>query len=187
MSPEDRKLPRKRERHGRKKTTEYTIWISMRQRCLNPRNKAYPLYGGRGIAICARWNNFSNFLQDMGPRPAPGQSLDRIDNDGNYEPGNCRWATSVEQGANTRKARLVTLDGKTQTIRAWEREKGLLSGTVRSREKRGWSLADAISTPAVPGQRRVTKVKRDYSLRTRDEHGRYLPECAAAAIGEAIP
>jgi hypothetical protein len=71
----------------------------MRQRCLYPRSKKYPRYGGRGITICERWSLFANFLADMGERPA-GKTLDRVDNDGNYEPGNCRWATSAEQASN---------------------------------------------------------------------------------------
>jgi hypothetical protein len=92
-------------RHGEatahRRTTEYRIWEAMRYRCGNPRSRAYKWYGARGIKVCSRWACFENFLADMGRRPA-GRSLDRINNDGNYEPGNCRWATALEQVHNRR-------------------------------------------------------------------------------------
>ena len=83
----------------------YNVWNGMRQRCHNPNQPHYPRYGGRGISVCDRWLKFENFLADMGEPPGPGYSLDRIDNDGNYEPGNVRWATKAEQRANQRKRR----------------------------------------------------------------------------------
>jgi hypothetical protein len=83
--------------HGMFGTPEYNIWTGMKQRCLNPRCKDYPRYGGRGITVCERWQKFENFYEDMGPRPSPGHSIDRVDNDRGYEPGNCIWATVAEQ------------------------------------------------------------------------------------------
>lgn len=149
--------PRKgHSKHGMNKSPEHRAWVHMRQRCGNPNKREYKHYGGRGITVCERWlNSFETFLADVGMKPSPAHSLDRIDVNGHYEPGNVRWATQQQQAENTRAARLVTLDGKTQTISAWEREMGLSRGMVRGREARGWSIANAIKTPSVPGQKRV--------------------------------
>lgn len=90
--------------HGHTASPTYTAWANMIQRCKNARNKRFKDYGGRGIKVCDRWHGFTVFLADMGEKP-PGLTLDRIDNDGNYEPGNCRWATAAEQRANKRARR----------------------------------------------------------------------------------
>jgi hypothetical protein len=86
--------------HGGTYTREYRVWWDMHQRCSNPKNERYPKYGGRGISVCERWDDFRLFIADMGQRPSCDHSLDRKDNDGNYDPGNCRWATRSEQQRN---------------------------------------------------------------------------------------
>jgi hypothetical protein len=96
--------------HGHKAgggaTPEYTSWAQMKARCRNPQNARYRDYGGRGVKVCQRWLSFENFLADMGPKPSRHHSIDRLDNDGDYEPENCRWATAQEQGRNTRSVKL---------------------------------------------------------------------------------
>lgn len=162
------------ERHGMNKSPEHRAWVHMKQRCTNPNKREFKHYGGRGISVCDEWmRSFSAFYAYVGPKPSAAHSLDRIDVDRGYEPGNVRWATKQTQVENTRVARLVTLNGKTQTISAWEREMGLSKGQVRSRESSGWNLEEAILTPSRPGQKRHMRVQRDYSTYQRDEHGRY--------------
>ena len=95
-------------KHGESitKPSTYNIWRSMRHRCLNPQRKDYPSYGGRGIQVCERWNDYRMFKIDMGTRPSKKFSLDRINVDGNYEPGNCRWATQEQQNQNKRGSKV---------------------------------------------------------------------------------
>lgn len=106
----------KRTRHGNAKrgmhTKEFTAWSSMRDRCTNPKNNSYPNYGARGIRICDRWMCFENFLADMGKAPSQKHTLERIDNDGNYSPSNCKWATRAEQNVNKRGAGIRNTKGQ---------------------------------------------------------------------------
>lgn len=108
----------------------YTTWQAMRRRCNWSGNDAYHNYGGRGIKVCERWNNFRVFVADMGPKPTLEHTLERIDNDGHYEPSNCRWATRLEQGQNTRRCRFVTIDGITASIGSHARRLGMDRSTV---------------------------------------------------------
>lgn len=128
-----------------KVTPTYAAWCNMRRRCRAVNEAAYVNYGGRGIDYCPRWDKFEAFLSDMGERKE-GLSLDRIDNDGNYEPGNCRWATRKEQSLNKRSNVYIEYDGKNQTIKEWSDELGLKYMTLSSRIKRGWSYERALTT-----------------------------------------
>ena len=126
------------------KTPEYIVWCGMRDRCRNPNNKRFARYGGRGINICTRWEDFALFREDMGLRPSPKYAIERIDNDGNYEPGNCRWATKTEQAANQAHTHLLTAFSKTLPVTAWARELGISRTTIRDRLRRGWSPEEAL-------------------------------------------
>lgn len=124
----------------------YRSWAAMKSRCLNPNDSSYANYGGRGIRVCVRWMDFQAFLADMG-EPPPGMTLDRERNDGNYEPGNCRWATKLQQQNNMRSNRLVEFEGRTHTIAEWSRKIGLPTHVIRKRLNRGWSIQTALCTP----------------------------------------
>jgi hypothetical protein len=127
----------------------------MRARCLNPNCEKYANYGGRGIKVCERWmRSFEAFYEDMGPRPSPKHSIDRIDNDGDYEPGNCRWATDDVQRWNKRSSRpLLEYDGRRMTVYEWAEVTGIHFGTIVTRVNRGWSMRDALTIPAGNGNR----------------------------------
>ena len=107
--------------HGLSRLPEYHVWASMIQRCTNKNNTRYHCYGGRGISVCERWHTFPEFFEDMGPRPSRNHSIDRINNDGNYEPGNVRWATYVEQANNKRFNNLFSIEGRVDTLSNWAR------------------------------------------------------------------
>lgn len=130
---------------GKLRTPTYNSWHKMKQRCLNPKNDEYSNYGGRGITVCERWLDFENFLADMGPRPT-GTSIDRFpDKNGNYEPGNCRWATAKEQNNNMRKNIFLEYGGTRLTVAQWARRLGISPGTLHGRLRSGWSVERALS------------------------------------------
>jgi len=122
----------------------YRTWKHMLDRCRNPGAREYPYYGGRGIHVCKRWRvSFVAFREDMGPR-LPGTSLDRIDNDGDYTPKNCRWATIAQQARNTRYNRRITHNGETLCLVDWARRIGISHSTLRWRLQH-WSVARALA------------------------------------------
>ena len=133
------------EAYGKDRTAEYQCWQDMFQRCYNPRSTGFHNYGGRGITVCDRWRSYEHFLADMGRRPSGKHSIDRRDNDGNYEPGNCRWAVKVEQDNNRRTNRLITFKGKRQSLTQWARELGIHPNTLQNRLASGWTPERAFS------------------------------------------
>jgi hypothetical protein len=125
--------------HGRKHTSEYNSWKGMRVRCTNPKDGSYLYYGGRGITVCDRWlNSFENFYDDMGDKPTPQHSIDRIDVNGNYEPSNCRWATTKEQANNKTNSVAVTICGETKPIEQWAIEIGISRQGLQWRIDKGY-------------------------------------------------
>lgn len=134
--------------HGSRGTVEYKAWGAMLHRCNCESSEVYHNYGGRGIAVCESWRKFENFYADMGPRPTPKHSIDRIDNDGNYEPGNCRWATSKQQHRNKRRTIHLTFRGETKSLMDWAEALGVSHELIRARiRKLGWSVEKALTTP----------------------------------------
>ncbi len=123
-------------KHGRSGTKEFNSWMSMRQRCENPRAKAFPEYGGRGISVCERWSSFDNFFADMGVRPI-GTSLDRIDNDKGYSPDNCRWALASQQVRNRRTTVFYSHNNVTLSLQEWGEKIGVPYKTMWARYKSG--------------------------------------------------
>lgn len=137
----------------RPKTSEYNIWVTMRQRCNNPKDQVYHRYGARGIKVCDRWSSFKLFLADMGPRPSKDHSLDRYpDMKGNYEPNNCRWATSTEQANNRSTNRHIELNGRRVTIMQAERITGVHHHTIIYRLNAGKSPEEAVSLAHKAGE-----------------------------------
>lgn len=140
-------------------SVEYLTWSRMKSRCYDPESQSFGNYGGRGIVVCSEWlHDFMAFYRYVGPRPGRGYSLDRYpNNDGNYEPGNVRWATAKQQLRNTRANTVITFRGKTQCLEAWAEELGMLSITLGARIGRyGMSMEDAASTPVRRRSRKRT-------------------------------
>lgn len=133
--------------HGLTHTPEWEVWRRMRQRCSLKTRKDFPRYGGRGISVCKRWMRFENFLKDMGARPSPKHSIERKDNNGNYEPSNCVWALPVEQANNRRSSRILEFGQQRLTISQWARRLGMGHDTLSRRLKLGWPVEKALTTP----------------------------------------
>lgn len=132
--------------HRKSKTRAYRVWQNMIRRCSNPKDWAYRWYGGRGISVCERWRDFTKFLEDMG-QPPDGLEIDRINNNGNYEPGNCRWATIQEQMNNRRNTIRIEFQGCVDTISGWAIKLKMCRQTLRRRFENGWSVERALTTP----------------------------------------
>lgn len=138
----------KKEMHGLSSHPLYKTWINMLDRVRNPKNPYYHNYGGRGIKVHPNLTRFSGFLEVVGDRPSPRHQLDRIDNDGDYRPGNLRWATKKKQAQNMRKNHHLTIKGMTKTLTEWAEEMNLAPSTIHYRLSRGMSEEQAVLTPA---------------------------------------
>ncbi len=137
-------------------TSEYRIFHKMKERCYNKNSIGYCNYGGRGIKICDRWlENVINFINDMGIRPSYKYSIERRDNDGDYCPENCYWATDKEQSNNKRNNVLLTFNNKTQNISQWGYELNIRPSIITKRLKRGWSIEDTLSKPVNNGNEKL--------------------------------
>lgn len=128
----------------------YERWFQMIARCTNPSHPAFSNYGARGVTVCERWKLFKNFRHDMGPAFKLGFSIDRINNDGSYEPSNCRWADRETQNNNTRRNRFIEFNGETMTVGQWSRRIGIKHRTLYIRINRGWPIHEAIGCPVGP-------------------------------------
>lgn len=138
----------------------YQCWQDMKQRCYNPNSLQFKNYGARGIVVCERWrSDFSNFLQDMGTKPS-GLTIDRIDNDGDYCPENCRWANKSEQRANQRGVVLLPVDGQLVPRDVAARLVGMNPSTLQTRLRKGWDVQDALATPPEKSKQRTGKRNR---------------------------
>lgn len=125
----------------------YRRWQHMVQRCINPNDRDYARYGAKGIQVCERWRDFTNFLSDMGIPPSEAHSIDRLDVYGNYEPNNCRWATSKQQANNRRSTVYLTIQGETKPLSVWCEQYNIGSKTVLYRLKLGMSHEEALTKP----------------------------------------
>ena len=160
-----KKRAKKAVHHGFVGTRTYSSWRAMKNRCTNKKSDQWNWYGGRGITVCDRWRyDFQLFLEDMGVAPTESHSIDRIDTNGNYEPGNCRWATPKEQQANQRKrvdSVYLTFQGETLTVSEWAKRVPITRSTIFSRIRNGWDTESILTLPrrcgVSPGGWRILK------------------------------
>jgi len=142
-------------------TPTWRTWRNIKKRCFTTSYEYYKHYGGRGITVCERWvNSFAAFYEDVGERPGQEYSLERIDNDGNYEPGNCRWATQKEQSRNRQTSFMVTFRGETRCLAEWAEITGIPYRILFSRLRPAWSVEKALTTPPKP-HRQIQEVSKD--------------------------
>ncbi len=141
--------------HGLSKSSEYGIWRGMLTRCYSKNHPSYKNHGSRGIIICDRWKRFENFHFDMGNRPTDRHCIERVDNDGNYDPSNCVWATYKRQQNNRRSNVHLTYNGLTMTISEWTDWLGMSHGLIESRLHLGWSVEKTLTTPKRETKKRV--------------------------------
>lgn len=153
-------LGNRRRTHGLSKTPEYKIWKGMKNRCFNQNDPGYLKYGARGISVDPVWMDFERFYRDMGPRPSPDYSIDRIDNNGNYEPSNCRWASRTEQMSNRQNTTWVTYQGRRMSVPELSRLSGLSIDVLHVRIKRGWP-EDQLLTPVSRGRSLANRMKQE--------------------------
>lgn len=134
--------------HGMTRTRTYRSWLLMRARCYNPGMFHYENYGGRGITVCPQWlHSFETFLADVGERPSTAHTIDRLDGDGNYEPGNVKWSTHLEQRHNRRDCKRIAYNGRSLMLAEWSRELHLSFGVMHQRLRHGWTVERAFTTP----------------------------------------
>lgn len=135
-------------KHGMSRSSEYSSWLNMKDRCYNEKNKSYHNYGGRGIVVCARWlHSFENFLEDMGPKPSKDYSLERVDNERGYGTDNCEWANRYTQSRNTRSNKIYEYRGETKILKDWADSSKINYGTLKSRMQSGMTILDALEIP----------------------------------------
>lgn len=164
-------------------TREFRVWSDVKKRCLNPKAQNYPRYGGRGVWVCARWmHDYKAFFDDMGPKPSPAHSIDRINADGGYTCGkcddcasrgvplNCRWATAAEQQRNKRNSKFVTVRGETKTVAEWAEISGIGQLLIGYRIRKGWEPERAVFEPPNPKKSEVQK-RRWAAERARQQNG----------------
>lgn len=144
--------------HKMSYSPEFKCWSRMKARCLNKNHDMFKHYGGRGIKVCGRWiNSFENFFLDMGNKPSSKHTIERTNNNGNYEPSNCRWALNSEQQNNTRKNVFIEHLGLKLTVSQWSRKTGIGISTITYRFKKGWSVEEILETAITANKQRFKK------------------------------
>ncbi len=179
------------------RSSEYRAWIAMNQRCYNKNNRYYHRYGGRGIEVCTEWRGkggFLSFYQHIGPRPTPQHSLGRIDNNGNYVPGNVRWETVQQQSTNTVRCKEFTIGGATKCIAEWARIAGVDDKTMARRIEAGWPTDRLLSPPEkhqydhlVNGKRLITIEGRTQSVTEWSEESGINVQTIRARLRKGLP